>query len=217
MHHLNCLLLAGGQSSRMGTPKHLLALANGQPVFAYLLERLHEACPQSDLYISVHSHEQAAVLPPVLGLRYRVLCDSSGDTGDVSGYYIGPAAGLLAAYEEDAHCHWMVLACDYPLMTSSDLKLLVELYEEPVTCFQNADGFLEPLVAIWSPNALQALASNVEVGKTGPTSTIRQLQGTSLRAIEETSLHNTNDQEDWARAMDIAQSWSVDCHRRIAR
>jgi molybdopterin-guanine dinucleotide biosynthesis protein A len=62
---------------------------------------------------------------------------------------IGPAAGLLAAYKNDPHAHWLVIACDYPLLTSDALQQLYDAYEEPVTCFVNSQEWCEPLLGIW--------------------------------------------------------------------
>jgi molybdopterin-guanine dinucleotide biosynthesis protein A len=67
--------------------------------------------------------------------------------GDVD---IGPAASLLAAHAHDADPHWLVLACDYPLVTVEALRQLREEFEELVTCFVNRDGFVEPLAAAWA-------------------------------------------------------------------
>jgi molybdopterin-guanine dinucleotide biosynthesis protein A len=67
--------------------------------------------------------------------------------GDID---IGPAAGLLAAHAHDADTHWLVLTCDYPFVTVEALRQLCEEFEEPVTCFVNRNGFVEPLVAAWA-------------------------------------------------------------------
>jgi molybdopterin-guanine dinucleotide biosynthesis protein A len=56
-----------------------------------------------------------------------------------------PVAGLLTARARNADAHWLVLACDYPLVTVEALRPLREEFEEPVTCFANRDGFVKPL------------------------------------------------------------------------
>jgi molybdopterin-guanine dinucleotide biosynthesis protein A len=67
--------------------------------------------------------------------------------GDID---IGPAIGLLVAHAHNADAYWLVLACDYPLVTAEALRQLCEEFEEPVTCFVNRDGFVESLVVAWA-------------------------------------------------------------------
>ncbi|KAK8194396.1 hypothetical protein M8818_007586 [Zalaria obscura] len=119
---------------------------------------------------------------------------------------IGPAAGLLAAYDADPEAHWLVLACDYPHITASDLGALLEAYEAPVTCFVNEEGFHEPLVALWSPEALRKLRQNVSNGINGPARTIKMLNGKRMRPEREMALFNANTPQEWETALQMARS-----------
>lgn len=89
---------------------------------------------------------------------------------------IDPAAGLLAAYHTDPSAAWLVVACDLPLLISLAILQLREAFEskkdeegQVATCFRNEKGFCEPLLAIWTPEALEKLEENVtKKGKFGP-------------------------------------------------
>ncbi|KAH7014392.1 uncharacterized protein B0I36DRAFT_338660 [Microdochium trichocladiopsis] len=72
----------------------------------------------------------------------------------------GPIRGFLAAHEALPDATWLVIACDYPRLTVSAIQYLVEAYEPPVTCFRGARNKMEPLVSIWSPEALARLRQN---------------------------------------------------------
>ena len=71
---------------------------------------------------------------------------------------------------------WLVVACDYPLLTHDALRQLYEAYEEPITSFVNAEGWCEPLLEIWGPTALSKLADNVREGSKSPTKVVKELQ-----------------------------------------
>lgn len=118
----------------------------------------------------------------------------------------GPAAGLLAAYHLDPTAHWLVLACDFPFMTSSTLQLLRREYEEPVTCYENAEGFCEPLSGIWGPRALERLEQNVWKGRTGPRSTIHAVGGKMIKADSQKCLISVNTPEEWEEALRLQKT-----------
>ena len=118
---------------------------------------------------------------------------------------IGPAAGLLAAHATDPEAHWLVLACDYPVAQFASMRQLLQEFEGPVTCFENEDGFCEPLFALWSPEALEKLAENVEKGKTGPSWTVREMGGKLIKPRDSRWLINTNTPEEWNAALTLLQ------------
>lgn len=101
--------------------------------------------------------------------------DPSGNAGG------GPIRGFLAAHEAMPDATWLIIACDYPRITTSAIQYLIEAYEPPVTCFRGARNKMEPLVSIWSPEALAQLKQNCDPAYiaatsategTGPSSTM---------------------------------------------
>lgn len=176
----------------MKSPKHLLPFHNNQPVYIHLIQILREACPDAEIYMSLHDTTQEQQLARDGNTDLNIFFD----TGDS-----GPADGLLAAHQAHPGAHWLVLACDYPLVSAQDLKQLRDAYEAPVTCFLNAEGWLEPLIGLWSPQALSKLKENVQRGITGPNRTVKMLNGKGIRAGREASLFNANTLDEWATAL----------------
>lgn len=178
----------------MGTDKFLLCLPNGF-LHDRLLHELEAAFPNSkSMNISLHDQKQANSFNAGFSEKVKILFDLRSE-------HIGPAAGLLAAYEEDHSAYWAVLACDHPLMTHTELARLYDNFEEPVTCFKNSDGYVEPLVGIWSPTALQKLKENVRNSQFGPSKTFKQLGGKSISPLNPQTLFNTNTKDEWEQAL----------------
>lgn len=203
---IKAVVLCGGQSSRMGTAKHKLQFSNGRPIYEYLVSQILQAVPTvEDICISVRSGDAHVdgPIPAVDGRPLRQVLDADSEP------QIGPAAGLLAAYRHDVGAHWLVVACDYPLMSAIELRRLVASYTQPLTCFENKDGWAEPLLAIWSPEALDLLRDNVSKGITGPQRVVRSLQGKRIQPCDQRSLLNTNTPSEWRKALDMAREMTI--------
>ena len=176
------LLCIGGQSSRMGLRKELFPFPDGLLAFEHALITIHDAMPTADtIYISLHDKAQLEGIqfrldipahPPA---HFPVAAELGLDEHYHSSTFpvlepifdlkehgdIGPAAGLLAAHAAHPTATLLVLGCNYPLLPPAALQQLILEYEPPLTCFVNMEGFAEPLIAIWSPDALDALAGEV--------------------------------------------------------
>ncbi|MCJ1247946.1 hypothetical protein MMC30_005161 [Trapelia coarctata] len=202
------LFLIGGRSSRMGEPKHLLPDTDGTPMFEKLLRMLQIACPDArTVSISVRDRSQEldlSLLSSITDKAFQYLYDSETNDSADDIPDIGPAAGLLAAYREDPQAYWLVSACDYPLLQPTAIWQLVSEFEEPVTCFKNTEGYCEPLLAIWGPTALEKLKQKVQIGKTGPSSVVREMGGKMLKPAVERWLTGTNTMEEYKYAMKLA-------------
>jgi molybdopterin-guanine dinucleotide biosynthesis protein A len=207
MDSMKVLILAGGHSSRMGSPKHLLPVAGGGPLYLQLVRVLYEALPNITIY-HVSLADRSATDENLRCGEVQLSSESSfaGKTialrtvTDAASQDIGPAAGLLAAHRYDSAATWLVIACDYPLLGAAAVKQLIEGYKAPATCFQNKEGFGEPLLGIWSPEALESLKRNVENGRSGPNYTLKTLGSTLIKPFQEEWLINVNTRPEWEAA-----------------
>lgn len=155
---LRGLVLAGGQSLRMGQDKAAL-LVGGRTLLARSVELLQP------LVASVHVGIRAGQATDELRRRFAVLIDRPA--------VAGPAAALAAAWEHDPACAWFVLACDMPAIDGGGVAALIAA-RDPTrggTAWTGSDGDLpEPLCAIWEPATLARLAAVATEAGNGPVS-----------------------------------------------
>ncbi|KAG5810793.1 hypothetical protein H9Q74_003966 [Fusarium xylarioides] len=129
----------------------------------------------------------------------EIILDLGSSQGDGSK---GPESGLLAAYESDPEATWLVVACDYPSITVDALQVLQSRYRPPVTCFRNQEGFCEPLLGIWSREAIIHLKEKSKTGNLGPSKAVQELHGyTYLPEDSEALLRNVNIKSEWEDAL----------------
>lgn len=196
---LSLALLAGGESTRMGSPKFLLTHSDGTPVYLNRLKMLRKAFPEAQsvcLILRDHSQEQCIRLPTDIDVHVVLVAATIGQAR-----LIGPAAGLHAAYHFDPTSHWLVVPCDYPLLDGDELRVLHEQYRHPVTCFENGQQSEEPLVAIWSPDALAHLTKDVIKDKASLSHLMERLRGSKVSPKYDHSFFNTNTREEWDNAL----------------
>jgi len=189
------LYLTGGQSSRMGSPKWALDHLQGQRFVDHSTEQLAHLTEQ--VYLST-----ASPLDSLNPLSLEQICDDQYDTVD-----LGPLGGLLAAHRAHPEASWLVLACDLPAVSSSDLALLLAAATDTddAVAFRNPiDGVPEATAALYRPSALRQLEEYLTLGHRCAR---KFLDALMLRAIDAPSpymLQNTNypaDYQEWrARA-----------------
>ncbi|AXY73321.1 molybdenum cofactor guanylyltransferase [Paraflavitalea soli] len=139
------VVLAGGESSRMGTDKGLIRLET--KTWAQIaLDKL--AVFQIPVVISVNAKQHA---------EYQAQFRVEQLLKDNEGLAIrGPLAGLLSVHRRFPKQDLFVLACDMLLMENSMMEKLVAAYkssQEDVYLFTN-HGEPEPLCAIYTARAL---------------------------------------------------------------
>ena len=130
------VLLAGGQSRRMGRDKARLSLADGRLLWQRQLAVL-EALGPAELFISGSAREGFPAMVPRL---------EDAQAG------LGPLGGIAAALRAMRSPRLVVLAVDLPGMSADFLRGL--LVERRGVVPQNGDGFFEPLAAVYPQTAL---------------------------------------------------------------
>ena len=214
------LVIAGGQSSRMGRDKAAL-IFRGSPLYARAIEALRPFCEK--VYVSLRSDSSLidAIAEPKLFDR------TPGR---------GPGEALITAHLQEPTQDFLVMACDFPYVDSSSIKHLVSAHlaksdqtiRVAITCFEHAAGssanalanpasdsiadttadkdavldtIPEPLFGIWTTEALAQLKVNFENGRTGPMATLKELEArATVRRVSPPTrflLFNTNTPLDW--------------------
>jgi len=134
------LVLCGGNSSRMGADKSMLQYYD-KPQRYHVYDMLTPLCDQ--VYISVN--------------------DSQADNTD-EGYHVladlpqyhntGPMAALLTAFTKFPKKNILLVGCDYPFLSTSDLINFAACCTDVAAAFYNeAEHLFEPLLA-WYPSRL---------------------------------------------------------------
>ena len=131
------LLLAGGESRRMGRDKGMLEFG-GRPLWERQLKTLRALSPEKTF---VAARTAPSWLPQDVGL---VLDDPPSR---------GPLSGLAKALAEIETTHLVVLAVDMPLMTANELKELLERATPSCGVVPVIAERAEPLAAVYPANA----------------------------------------------------------------
>lgn len=145
---LTAVLLAGGESRRMGTDKAAIVF-RGQPLWERQIELLRSLRPAK---IFVSAQKEPSWVPPDVELLLDELPSR------------GPLSGLTKALASMQTSHLAVLAVDMPFMTSEQLRALWSLAASGRGVLPMIGNRAEPLAAIYPREAgsdfSAALASN---------------------------------------------------------
>ncbi len=135
------IILAGGQSRRMGVNKALLGVG-GQPLISIVIDRI---LPLTD-QILISSNDSFSYE----FLKYPVVPD----------YYqgCGPLGGFHAAMQRKICALYVVLACDLPNLQTSILRNLITLAEGYDAAIpRTRDGLAHPLCAVYRRTCLPSV------------------------------------------------------------
>lgn len=143
-------VLVGGASTRMGRPKHLLVLRR-RPLLEWVR-----------LALAAHA-QQVVILGRAAGTANHI---SLPDVPNLT----GPLAGILAAQRWHPLAAWLITACDMPALTAEALGWVLTHRRPGVWAVIPAhpDGRLEPLGAVWEPQAAPLLEDLACRGELAP-------------------------------------------------
>jgi molybdopterin-guanine dinucleotide biosynthesis protein A len=138
-------VLAGGLSSRMGTPKAIIELAS-RPLVARVVGTVGSAGLDPVVVAKPDS--------PLPKLDCRVLAEPSEPHH--------PLTGIVTALGASAGRGVVAIACDMPLVPSKLLTWLAQMEEPVAVCEVN--GNLEPLLGRYSPQVAEQLRESLDAG-----------------------------------------------------
>lgn len=207
---LKPLLIVGGDSTTEGTRRELLSLPNGKLLYEHSLQNLHEALPRAKIiYVSIHSESQKQALTTDK-LQHQSETDPSHHDHDPDHapqkfpdlqFLINdknednesdPVTALRTAHHQFPDSKFLVTSCEYPLLGPAALQQLILEYEEPVTCFMNGNGVIQPLIGIWGLKALKKMdASGGDLG-----TLVRDLGGKVVKPLREEWIRGSESEEE---------------------
>ncbi len=166
---LSAIVLAGGQSQRMGRDKALIEL-HGQPLIVHVVQALRALT--GDLVVVANRSDVYGLLVDPLGAR--VVADYDPPCGPLGGI----AAGLPAVLGELA----IVTACDMPFLDRQLLRWLIDQADGYDAVVPRNGGDYEPLHAIYRRTCLSPIIQRLQQGERSVSSFFADVR---VRAIEE--------------------------------
>ena len=142
------MILAGGQSSRMGSNKALLPYQGGRFIEA-IHRQLLELFPQ--VLLVTNNPEQYEFLP----------CRKVADRYPG----MGALAGLHAGLHQAATPHIFAVACDMPYLNSNLIRRLAALRHEADVVIPQGENGLEPLHALYGKGCLPFMEQALEADR----------------------------------------------------
>ena len=177
---LNGLILNGGSSSRMGSPKGEINYHN-QPQHQYLFDLLTTQC--DTVYFSVKKKINTFAYPQI------------EDQETIA----GPLNGIYSALKFLPTQGWLIVAIDMPLLNEKTLQQLITQRDtkKVATCFYDSSGKRpEPLVSIWEPLSLDPLEVFLKKGGVSPRNFLETHDTNLVTINDQDSLLNINSKEE---------------------
>lgn len=183
------LVLAGGESRRMGRDKALL-VRDGHSQLAHIAALLEGITER--VYVSSRQDQQD---DPERSRFENIVDRYEG---------IGPIAGILSAMDAHPDANWLVVACDLPNIDEATLSFLIEKSnrKQPFTAFKsNFDGLPEPLCALYRCGSDVIIRRFVEDGIVCPRKILIRSDTLLLEQPNPVALDNINTPDDLASSV----------------
>lgn len=183
------LVLAGGESRRMGRDKALLD-RGGRSQLAYMVDLLGQFV--DSVFVSARP-EQA---DDAERSQYELIVDRYRD--------LGPIAGILTALREHPEVDWLVVACDLPNIDAETLQNLLAHRDggQYFTAYESSyDQLPEPLCAIYHCGCADVIQTFVDSGINCPRKILIRSDTFLLQQVNPLSLDNINTPEDLEKSV----------------
>ncbi|WP_424766562.1 molybdenum cofactor guanylyltransferase [Paenibacillus sp. sgz302251] len=188
------LILAGGQSLRMGTDKAMLQM-NGRPLLYRLVQQLYALT--ASITVSIGSLERETGYREALGEyanEVEFVVDRFPGCGPLSGLHAG-LSHIKAEYV-------FVIACDMPTLSLPVFQLLATHRESGADVIHTAG---QPFHALYHTRTSEQIQAALEAKDYRLMSLLRQLHTAELPSLEtdsSTLFANLNTQDDYKRYLE---------------
>ncbi|MGI8385830.1 molybdenum cofactor guanylyltransferase [Robertmurraya sp. P23] len=189
------IILAGGQSSRMGQNKALMMI-DGVPVIERIANELEKISDELLIVTNTfHTYEY---------LNIPMVEDEQKGKGPIAGIQ----AGLKASRSEKN----LIVACDMPFISLSLGEFLLEELEGYQAAIPKLDGRIHPLFGAYRKDALQAVSQSLERNELRimcllQNLHVRYISEDILRrkgiVVKDTAVFNMNDQIEYEKALKL--------------
>jgi molybdopterin-guanine dinucleotide biosynthesis protein A/molybdopterin converting factor small subunit len=187
---MTAIILAGGRSSRMGTPKALLRF-DDEPLIAHIVRTLQPKF--SDIVVVAAPGQQLPELPVTL-VHDEVA-------------YQGPVGGILYGLRAARGAHAFVTSCDSAFLSPALVDYLFSLKDGYDIVVPRWEDRYQPLMAVYSTAVLPLLEEQLAKGELRPVSLFtkvrtREVTEEEVRRVDPdgASFFNMNTPEDYEEA-----------------
>jgi molybdenum cofactor guanylyltransferase len=167
------IILAGGDSQRMGSDKANLLLGE-QTLLQRVIATMQQVFPQ--VIVSVRQPRPEIDLPQV--------CDEQSSAGIQAGS--GPLAGLAASLDQVTTPWAFVVACDMPFVEPAMVELLAKYRPEYQAVVPVVQGYSQPLAAFYAGTCLGTIRAHLAGG--GKNSLRAMLERLQVRYVDQAEL-----------------------------
>lgn len=182
------LILAGGDSRRMGRPKATLPV-RGRTLVEFVADRL--AAEFAELVVSANDPD---LVPPALAQRGRIVRDLHPAEGPLAGI----EAGLAAA----GHGVVFAVACDMPNVTPALARRLVRSCEGHEAAVPIVGGRPEPVCAAYARSAGPAVRAALASGRRRAGEVLERLEVAWVVDVNPDEVRSLNTPEEYRRFLD---------------
>lgn len=188
---ITAIVLAGGESSRMGTDKALLPIGNNILLSQICL--ISKNWTTKVYVVTPWTRKYQDILPQGCQLvQEELLLDAKSNT---------PLIGFVQGLQQ-VRTEWvLLLACDLPNLSSFQVKQWVQnlatvLPSEVALLPRSIHGW-EPLCGFYRRDTLPSLEAYIDAGGKSFQSWLKQQSVKELKISDRSSIFNCNTPEDW--------------------
>jgi molybdopterin-guanine dinucleotide biosynthesis protein A len=160
------IIMAGGDSSRMGTDKANVVL-DGQTLLQSVIATMQQLFPQAIV----------SVRQPRAGIDLPQVCDEESDGG--------PLAGLAASLGKITTPWAFMVACDMPFVVPEVVELLAKYRLQHQAVVPIVHGHPEPLAAFYAASCLAPLRASLAARQKGLCGVLQRLD---VRYVDEAEM-----------------------------
>jgi len=195
---INCVILAGGKSIRLGHDKVLERIGNTS-----LLERVIARVDSFSKDIIIVTAEERTFAPLVNHPKIKTACDILPGRGSLGGIYTG--------LKKSDSFYNLVVAADMPFLNESLLRYMIEVSDGFDFVLPRVNSYYEPLHAVYSRNCITPIEEIFNQGKRVIIELFNYVKTKFVEAEEvnrfdpqHLSFFNINTEEDLEKARKLA-------------
>ncbi|MEM8503746.1 MAG: molybdenum cofactor guanylyltransferase [Cyanobacteria bacterium P01_D01_bin.1] len=207
-HSLSVMVLAGGQSRRMGKDKALLPMENGQPLLLKTVQAA-QSLSTNIVVVTPWPERYQPLLPEFVALVKDPLPSALSSSATLSA---GPLSGFAHGWGAISSDWCLLLACDMPYLDFSHLQQwwlwLNAKLDNPSTGLPTPMASLvpgkkssksgwEPLCGYYHRSGIPSLTQHLESGQHSFQSWLSKIPVAPYYSIPERVLFNCNTPGDW--------------------